>query len=294
MRFRSYHSLKLFDVVARHMSFTAAATELNQSKGSVSYQIGKLEADLGFQLFHRHHPRISLTKKGERLWHASQSALSQLDREISELRGEGPGSVSIGMQTYVLSRWLSPRLTGFVEAHPGVALRIEPVNSLDDIDRSDADMIIVWGNESWFRRGCELLFSCPAVPTASPALAQEIAEIGMEAAMSSLPLLADSSGERGWRAWHAVAGLPYKPRRHALTLPDSNSRVQAVIDGQGIALWDRLVEPEVRAGRLTYASDIWLESCGYYLIYPNGVPDRPEPAAFRDWIVREAANDMDS
>ena len=61
MRFRSYDRLRLVDAVARHVSFTAVAAELNRSKGSVGYQIGKLEADLGFMVFHRHHPRISLT-----------------------------------------------------------------------------------------------------------------------------------------------------------------------------------------------------------------------------------------
>ncbi|MDJ0969882.1 MAG: LysR family transcriptional regulator, partial [Kiloniellales bacterium] len=35
MRFRSYDSLRLFDVVARHLSFTAAAEELNLTKGAV-------------------------------------------------------------------------------------------------------------------------------------------------------------------------------------------------------------------------------------------------------------------
>ena len=39
MRFRSYDALALFDVVARHLSFTAAAEELNLTKGAVSYQI---------------------------------------------------------------------------------------------------------------------------------------------------------------------------------------------------------------------------------------------------------------
>ena len=53
MRFRSYDSLKIFDTVARSLSMTKAADEVHQSKGSISYQVGKLEADLGFRLFER-------------------------------------------------------------------------------------------------------------------------------------------------------------------------------------------------------------------------------------------------
>ena len=43
MPFRSYDTLRVFTVVARYESVTAAAQELNLSKASVSYQIRKLE-----------------------------------------------------------------------------------------------------------------------------------------------------------------------------------------------------------------------------------------------------------
>lgn len=288
MRFRSYNALTLFDVVAQHMSFTAAAAELNQSKGSISYQIGKLEADLGFKVFARAHSRVSLTSKGRRLWHASQTGFAQLDKEISELRDEGHGRVSIGMQTYFSSRWLSPRLMRFIESRPGVGLRIEPVHDLVDLIESEIDIGVLWGDGDWPELECELLFRCPAAPTASPKLACEIKEAGLQEAVSTLPLLTDSSGNKSWRDWHEAAGLPYKPRSNDLVLSDSNSRVQAVVDGQGIALWDALVEPEIRSGELVYVSDIWLDEYGYYLVYPNGAPNRPDSKAFRDWIIREA------
>ena len=71
-------------------------------------------------------------------------------------------------------------------------------------------------------------------------------------------------------------------------LSDSNSRVQAVIDGQGIALWDILVDPEVRSGQLVYVSDIWLDDYGYYLVYPKEARDNPVVTAFKQWINDEA------
>ena len=53
MRFRIFDGLKLFCTVAEKMSFTAAGETLHMSKGVVSYQIAKLEDELGFQLFER-------------------------------------------------------------------------------------------------------------------------------------------------------------------------------------------------------------------------------------------------
>ena len=55
MRFRSFDSLNIFRTVAEKMSFTAAGEALNMSKGAVSYQIAKLEDELGVPLFERRH-----------------------------------------------------------------------------------------------------------------------------------------------------------------------------------------------------------------------------------------------
>ena len=288
MSFRSYDALKTFDEVARRLSITAAAASLNQSKGAISYQIGKLEQDLGFLLFNRANARLSLTEHGRRLLHVSRSALRQIDQEISELRGASFGSVSVAMLTYFSSRWLSPRLTRYFEQHPGVSLRIDPISSIDMLDAVNADFAILWGTGSWPGREAELLLPCPAVPTANPELAARVEKIGLEEALRTLPLLGDSSGDAGWRAWHRAAGLPYRPGRTNLTIPDSNSRVQAVIDGQGLGLWDAMVQSEFDQGTLVAVSDVWLKAAGYYIVTPD-TELRTAAEGLRQWLKQEAA-----
>ena len=286
MRFRSYDSLKIFDTVARSLSMTKAADEVHQSKGSISYQVGKLEADLGFRLFERAHATLELTEEGRRLWHVSQTALSQIDREIEDLRGTTSGAVTIGALTYFSSRWLSPRLTRFFEANPGISLRIEPLNSVDMMRSLKIDMAVLWGIGGWEGHKSELLLSLPAVPTANRVLAEQIKQLGLAEAVRQLPLLGDSSGDAGWRAWHKAAGLPYAPSRASLTIPDSNSRVQAVVDGQGIALWDDLVASEFGNGTLVRLSDVRVENAGYFLVFTDQ-PMSQSAEAFLDWLVVE-------
>ena len=283
MRFRSYDSLKIFDTVARSLSMTKAADEVHQSKGSISYQVGKLEADLGFRLFERAHATLELTEEGRRLWHVSQTALSQIDREIEDLRGTTSGAVTIGALTYFSSRWLSPRLTRFFEANPGISLRIEPLNSVDMMRSLKIDMAVLWGIGGWEGHKSELLLSLPAVPTANRVLAQQVKQLGLAEAVRQLPLLGDSSGDAGWRAWHKAAGLPYAPSRASLTIPDSNSRVQAVVDGQGIALWDDLVASEFGDGTLVRLSDVRVENAGYFLVFTDQ-PMSQSAEAFLDWL----------
>ena len=286
MRFRSYDALKIFDAVARTLSMTKAADEVHQSKGSISYQINKLEAELGFRLFERAHAKLKLTEEGRRLWHVSQTAMSQIDREIEDLRGTASGAVTVGALTYFSSRWLSPRLTRFFEANPGISLRIEPINSVDMMRSVKVDMAILWGIDGWEGHKSELLLSLPAVPTASRAVAEQVRQLGLAEAVRQLPLLGDSSGDSGWRAWHAAAGLPYAPSRSSLTIPDSNSRVQAVVDGQGIALWDDLVAPEIDDGTLVRLSDVGVKDAGYRILFTER-PMSQSAEAFLDWLRAE-------
>lgn len=289
MRFRSYDHLRLFDVVARHLSFTAAAAELNLTKGAISYQIRRLEQELGFSVFHRQHRAIALTEKGKRLWHASQVAFRDLEQEITGLREAAAERITIGMSTYFASRWLSPRLMTFTVDHPRIGLRLQPLVNLVQLRPHGIDMAIRWGKGEWTDLEIEPLFSCPAFPTAGATIAKRVTDADLEMALPDLTLLHDRDDGEAWRDWHDAAGLPYRSTRDELVVPDPNVRVQAVIDGQGVALNDALVATELADGRLSQVSTIELSDYGYFLAYPKGALSMPALSAFRNWIVREAS-----
>ncbi|WP_282609215.1 LysR substrate-binding domain-containing protein [Pelagibius sp. Alg239-R121] len=291
MRFRSFDNLRLFDVVARHLSFTLAGVELNLTKGAVSYQIGRLEEELGFKVFDRLHRSIVLTEKGKRLWHVSQVAFHDLEREIAGLREDTPGRITIGLSSYFASRWLSPRLMTFMVDHPGIGLRLQPVIDLIDLRAENIDMAIRWGKGDWTDLEVELLFHCPAIPVAGAKIADRIKETGIASALPELTLLQDRESSVAWQDWHYAAGLAYHTAGDGLVVPDPNVRVQAVIDGQGVALNDSLVAPELSAGRLFPISDIALDNYGYYLAYPKGALGNPDLRDFRDWILSEAESE---
>lgn len=288
MRFRSYGNLRILDVVARHLSFTAAAHELSLTKGAVSYQIARLESELGFNVFERKHRGIALTDKGKKLWQASQAAFQDMEREIASLRDENPAHITVGMSTYFASRWLSARLMNFMASHPQIGLRLQPLIDLIDLRAEQIDMAIRWGKGEWTDLEVELLFLCPAKPTAGASIARKIDELGIEAVLPDLTLLQDRDGSAAWADWHKAAELSYRSGRDSLVIPDPNVRVQAVIDGQGIALNDSLVDAEMSAGELFQVSTVELSDYGYFLAYPTEALSNPNLKAFRDWIVEEA------
>jgi LysR family glycine cleavage system transcriptional activator len=118
-------------------------------------------------------------------------------------------------------------------------------------------------------------------------IAKKFESLGVEAAVRQLPLLGDSSGDTGWRAWHSAAGLPYSPSKSSLMILDSNSRVQAVIDGQGVALWDNLVASEITSGQLLELTNLKLETSGYYLVFTKD-PHETQVQAMIDWLSAQA------
>lgn len=287
MRFRSYDTLRIFQAVAEAGGFTAAAEILHLTKGAVSYRIKRLEEELGFPVFTCLHRQIVLTPKGCDLLRIAETAFRDLDRDIAALQEDDTGDITIATSTYFASRWLSPRLMTFMAKHPNIGLRLQPLVNLMDLRKSGADMVIRWGDGRWTDMESELLFPCPSFPTAGGALAERIAKTGLRAVFADVPLLHDRDDSTAWQDWSRAAGQLYAPKRNRLVIPDPNVRVQAVIDGQGVALNDALVADDIAAGRLTRVSQVGLEEYGYYLVFPKADADVGR-RQFQEWIVAQA------
>jgi DNA-binding transcriptional LysR family regulator len=283
----SYDMLRTFQVVAKNLSMTEAALKLNQSKGSISYQIKTLENQLGFTLFERSNARLHLTSKGQKLLNVSTLSLDQIDQEIELLKFKKPTPLTIALQSYFLSRWLSPRLMKFTAKHPEIGLRFVPLNFINEMDNIEADISICWGKEGMINSPHERLISCPACPTANSQIAERVKKEGLDKIILTTPLLFDSSESIGWQDWFSHAGIDFKKSIQGVSISDSNSRVQAVIDGQGIALWDNLVSPEINSGNLHYLSNIQLDEYGYYIRVKENILENDTVKLFFKWIKEE-------
>lgn len=293
MKFRSFDSLRLFGRVAAHPSFASAALELNLTRGAVSYQINNLEADLGFKVFGRQKKGIELTDQGRKLLKISQTAFDDLEKQIGEIRKTDSQDITIGMSTYFASRWLSPRLMRFMSSHPDVNLRIQPLIDLFDLGEVNIDVAIRWGKGDWNNQNekVERIFSCPAMLSAGKIIHQLIVDQGIETTINKVKLIDDREGSNAWQDWFDKAGLDYIESKNSLVIPDPNVRVQAVIDNQGVALNDALVDNEVKQGTIKQYDTVQLRDYGYYLVYPENALEQSALQAFRDWVIGEATSE---
>jgi len=287
MHYRIYQPLRLFVHVAQNMSLSKTARSRNMTKGAVSYQIKQLEQQLGFDVFTRQSGGVVLTRKGAELFHAMSNLFEQAERHIERLTDPEEDFLTIGMTTYFASRWLTPRLMTFTSAHPDVRLRIQPTMSVVDLNKENIDLAIQWGDGNWKGVIVEPLFLCPAFATAGKKTMEKIKTSGLDELLDHTALLHDFDQSVSWEKWMTKAKLPLSSQSSSLVIPDPNVRVEAVINDQGIALNDALVDPEISRGAIFQISDTRLEEFGYFLTY---LPNTAETEAFnhfRAWLFEE-------
>src|SRR5260221_8974853 len=120
-RLPSLDALRVFEVAARHASFTRAAEELHVTQAAISHRIQALEAELGATLFRRLTRRLELTADGERLAQGVRAGLERIVRAVSDLdRRADAGPLTVSMLPAFASRHLTPPLPRFPPAHPAL------------------------------------------------------------------------------------------------------------------------------------------------------------------------------
>jgi DNA-binding transcriptional LysR family regulator len=135
--------LKVFEAVARHLSFSRAAEELHLTQPAVSMQVRSLEEEAGLPLTEQIGKKVYLTTAGSELARHARLVAQQL-REAGEamaaMRGARGGCLRLGVVS--TAKYFAPKLlTEFRREHPGIELCLE-VHNREVIVRQLADNVI--------------------------------------------------------------------------------------------------------------------------------------------------------
>jgi DNA-binding transcriptional LysR family regulator len=119
--------LRDFVAVAEAGSFTRAAAELRTAQPALSYQIKRLEKQLGVRLFEREARGVSLTVEGRRLLEDARQTLHHHDellaRAASFQRGAGE-RLRVGFMAQGPGELLPEVLRSFKRTHPEVEISL--------------------------------------------------------------------------------------------------------------------------------------------------------------------------
>jgi LysR family glycine cleavage system transcriptional activator len=136
------NGLRAFEVAARHLSFTHAASELYLTRGAVAQQVKKLEDALGQKLFYRRRNRLTLTPAGERYLTRVASAFRAISQATEELAPALKGRVfRLGVAPELVRRdWRLAQLLS--TPPPGLRLRVVKAPDLAPLHDGKVDAVL--------------------------------------------------------------------------------------------------------------------------------------------------------
>jgi LysR family transcriptional regulator, glycine cleavage system transcriptional activator len=288
----SLSAVRVFEAVARRMSFTRAAEELGMTQAAVSYQIKALEDRLGQPVFERRGREIALTRAGERLAGASTEAMTLLRNAFADLQASAEGVLAITALVTFTATWLVPRLGRFQLDNPQLAVRLDTSPRLIDLLHEDFDVGIRAGKGEWPGLVAHKLLPSVYTPLCTPELWERLGRPSRPDQLRGAPLI---GMREDWERWFEAAGaeLPSAEIGPKVGYDSQHFDVTAAVAGQGVALASPIFfAPEVAAGRLVRPfATVCTEGHWYWLVYPHARRQSPKIRLFRDWLLSELAAD---
>jgi len=140
--------LKIFEAVARHLSFTQASEELHLTQPAVSMQVKQLEQAIGVPLFELVGKRVFLTEGGQemqRYCRLIDQLLSEAAQVLEEMKELARGHLRITVVS--TANYFVPRLWATLRMrHPSVSVSLDVTNRaglIRALASNETDLIIM-------------------------------------------------------------------------------------------------------------------------------------------------------
>lgn len=296
MRNATVRQLKVFETVARHLSFSRAAEELHLTQPAVSTQVKDLERHAGLPLFEQLGRKIYLTVAGRELLQYSRAIIQmfrEADEAMAQLKGIAGGTLNVSVIS--AGDYFFPRLLAeFTRRHPGVILSLAVHNReelLRQLSDNLTDLAVMVRPPEDMDTVSEAFAPHPYVIVAAPdhPLATR-KNISLEALLHEKFVVR----ERGSDTWNSMqdAFQDRLPKLNiAMEIRSTETIKQAVIAGMGISfLSAHAIGLELQAGNL-----VVLEVQGFPSMQNWNVVHRknkrlpPVALAFKSFLLADGA-----
>lgn len=286
-----------FLAVAKHLSFTRAADELNVSRATVGAQVKALEAKTGIRLLHRSTRSMVLTEAGAAYFQALTGILPQIreaERAALSYQEEVIGRLKITAPPDFGKLHLSGIVAEFLIQNPAVSIDMSfsdtSVNLIEEgFDLAIRGTISVEQNLITRHIGDSPLMIC-----ASPAY---LARAGTPREPFDLARHAclHFAGLRWGHVWHFKRGdqsvrLPIVPR---YLVNDGLSLREVAAAGAGVTLLPRFqIAQDLKSGRLVQLLEDWpIGVVPIHAVYPDNRNIASKVRRFIDFLVKRLPKD---
>lgn len=141
---------RIFYIVAKNGSISSAANILYISQPAITFQIKKLEEQLGVSLFTRTKHGVLLTDEGKVLFNYVKTAIDSIDNgenALSNLKNLDSGTIRIGVSTTICRYILMPYIEKFHEMYPNIDIQINnnlSNNLIKELRNGNLDILMLF------------------------------------------------------------------------------------------------------------------------------------------------------
>ena len=297
MKNATLRQLKVFETVARHLSFTRAAEELHLTQPAVSTQVKELESHAGLPLFEQLGRKTYLTPAGIEMLRFSR-AIIELFREgedaMQQLKGIAGGKLNVAVIS--AGDYFFPTLLAeFARRHRGVILNLTVHNRaelLHQLADNFTDLAIMGRPPEDMDTVNEPFSPHPYVIVAAPShpLARK-RRIPMDVIVRE-PFLVRERGSDTRASMVEGFGAQLSKINIAMELKSTETIKQAVIAGMGISfLSAHTVTLERRLGCLVVLDvQRFPVMLNWYVVHRRNKRLPPVASAFKAFLLNEGAS----
>ncbi|GJG95350.1 LysR family transcriptional regulator [Cupriavidus pauculus] len=294
MKNATLRQLKVFETVARHLSFSRAAEELHLTQPAVSTQVRQLELHVGLPLFEQLGKRIYLTPAGTEMLHYSRSIIQQFreaEDAMAQLKGISGGRLNVAVIS--AGDYFFPRLLAeFMNRHDSVTLNLAVHNReelLHQLAGNLTDLAVMVRPPEAMDTIAESFAPHPYVIVAAP----NHPMVGQrQIPLAGLAEEAFVSREKGSDTWNSMqegfAGR-LSNLRIAMEIKSTETIKQAVIANMGIAfLSAHTVGLELQTGKLAVLDiEGFPVMLNWYVVHRKNKRLPPVALAFKQFLMEE-------
>lgn len=296
MKNATLRQLKVFETVARHLSFSRAAEELHLTQPAVSTQVKQLEGHAGLPLFEQLGKKIYLTPAGTEMLHYARSIISQFrEAEEAMVRFKGISGGQLNVAVISAGDYFFPRLLAdFTRRHAGVVLNLAVHNReelLHQLAANLTDLAVMVRPPLDMPTVNEPIAPHPYVIVAAPSHPLVKKHNIPLSRLAQEPFIVREKGSDTWNSMQeGFAGrLPHL--KIAMEITSTETIKQAVIAGMGISFLSiYTVSLELRVGNLAILDvEGFPVMLNWYLVHRKNKRLPPVALAFKNFLLDEGA-----
>jgi LysR family transcriptional regulator, low CO2-responsive transcriptional regulator len=297
MKNATLRQLKVFEAVARNLSFSRAAEELHLTQPAVSTQVRKLEEHAGLPLFEQLGKKIHLTPAGAQMLQSSRAIIQQF-QEVEEAMTQFKGVSGGKLNVTVISAgdYFFPRLlVEFARRHSGVTLNFGVCNReelLGQLAENRTDLAIMVRPPIDADTLAEPFAPHPYVIVAAPDHPLAAKKRIPVSRIAREPFIVREKGSDTWNSMEDAFGTHLAQLNIAMEIKSTETIKQAVMAGMGVSfLSAHTISRELQAGSLAVLDVQGFPlMLNWYVVHRRSKRLPPVAQAFKRFLMKDGAS----